>query len=153
MQIIQLKNLNESEAALLKLAPALITVLIGGADDNLEAAEEKRAERAVQFRQHTGDPLLFEYFQWVETTFEADLKAVESQYLPLTAEERNAQITAELSKVNEILTGIDAKYAAALIANFRSLAKAIADTSGGILGAISAAPEENALIHLAMFDN
>jgi hypothetical protein len=151
MHIVQLKHLSATQLELLKSAPALITVLIGAADDNLDANEENRAAKAVQFRQHTGDPLLFEYFQWVEESFDVTLNVVEQKYSSLQPEQRNELITNELVLVNEVLSEIDTKYAHALVASFRSLAKVVAAASGGVLGTIAVSSEESELVALSMF--
>lgn len=151
MHIAQLKHLTAAQLELLKSAPALITVLIGAADDNLDTNEENRAAKAVQFRQHTGDPLLFEYFQWVEESFDVSLSVVEKKYNSLQPNQRNELISNELVLINDVLAEIDVKYAHALVASFRSLAKVVASASGGVLGTISVSSEESELVSLPMF--
>jgi hypothetical protein len=127
-------NLDTKEQEMLYMAPALVTVLISGADDLFEKNEEKRAERAIHFRQSIGDELLFEYFAKVETTFEQDIDLLMANYKDLNHEDRNKQISNELEKLNDILTKVDEKVAHAIVKNLKSLAAGISNVSGSILG-------------------
>ena len=62
MSIASLSQLSTEEVNLVLNTPALVSLLIGGADNNFDNEEKERAKKIVAFRKTTGDPLLFEYF-------------------------------------------------------------------------------------------
>ncbi len=130
-------------------APALITVLIGGADDDFDKDEEKRARKAVHFRSLEGDPLLFDYFELVDNEFAHTLSHMVQKYEG-SPSERATAIGNELSKLNDILPKLGNTYVVALLNTWRSLANSIAQASGGVLGYFSISEEESELIKLEM---
>ena len=131
--------------------PALVSLLIGGADNNFDNEEKERAKKIVAFRKTTGDPLLFEYFNLVEETFENEIQILSERYSG-DALERNSKITEELVKLNEILPKMDHNYANALLQNWRTLAKGVAEASGGFLGMFEESSEEAHLVGLKMIE-
>lgn len=150
MNLLYLKELSDQELELLKKVPALITILIGGADDDLDTKEIHMGKTSTFFRKENGDELVHDYFKWVSTEYENIFDKEWDQFKAFSSEERTAKITDLLSQTNEILHKIDKKYAHTLATSWRGLARAVANTSGGILGKMSVAPEEKNLIGLDM---
>ena len=122
MSIASLSQLSTEVVNLVLNTPALVSLLLGGADNNFDNEEKERAKKIVAFRKTTGDPLLFEYFNLVEETFENEIQILSERYSG-DALERNSKITEELVKLNEILPKMDHNYANALLQNWRTLAK------------------------------
>lgn len=149
MSIASLSHLSAEEISLVMNTPALISVMIGSADGNFDADEKEKANKIVAFRKTTGDPLLFEYFSLVEKTFENELQIFSERYSGDVAE-RNKNIAVELTKLNLILPKIDHNYASALLKNWKSFAKGVAEASGGFLGIFEESSEEAHLVGLNM---
>lgn len=151
MSIASLSQLSTEEVNLVLNTPALVSLLIGGADNNFDNEEKEKAKKIVAFRKTTGDPLLFEYFNLVEETFENEIQILSERYSGDVLE-RNSKITEELVKLNEILPKMDHNYANALLQNWRTLAKGVAEASGGFLGMFEESSEEAHLVGLKMIE-
>lgn len=150
MAIAQFNSLSEEEKSLLFSTPALVSYLIGGADGDFDAREEVQAEHIVRIRTASGDPLLFDFYKEVETTYFDKLDATIKKYEKLPVEERTGLISNELAKLNDILPKMDNIYARAFLHSLRSLAKAIAESSGGAFGFLEVSYEEEHLMGLNM---
>lgn len=152
MTIIQFNNLTETERNILFSAPALVAYLIGGADNKFDDKEVEAAKHVVRLRTETGDPILFDFFTIVNETFAAQLADLTSKYENLQASARTPILTEELSKLNEILIQIDSLYARALVKSLKSLAKEVAEASGGFFGMLDISYEEKHLLGLEMIN-
>jgi hypothetical protein len=150
MAIMQFNHLSEDERNLLYSTPSLITFLIGGADNNFDTKEEVQSEHLVRIRTATGDPLLFDFYKHIEQSYFDQLDATVKKYINLPVAERTEIISNELAKLNEILPKIDNLFARALLKSLRSLAKAIAEASGGVFGFLEISYEEEHLMGLNM---
>lgn len=150
MAIAQFNSLSEEERSLLFSTPALVSYLIGGADDDFDAREEVQSEHIIRIRTVNGDPLLFDFYKEVEATYFDKLDATVKKFEKLPVEERTALISAELAKLNDILPKVDNIYARAFLNSLRSLAKAIAESSGGAFGFLEVSYEEEHLMGLNM---
>ncbi len=147
---MQFNHLSEDERNLLYSTPSLITFLIGGADNNFDTKEEVQSEHLVRIRTATGDPLLFDFYKHIEQSYFDQLDATVKKYINLPVAERTEIISNELAKLNEILPKIDNLFARALLKSLRSLAKAIAEASGGVFGFLEISYEEEHLMGLNM---
>jgi len=150
MPIAQFSQLTNEEIDLLLHAPALVTCLIAGAEDKINEEEEERSKHLVRIRTTNGDPILFDYYTEVEKSFDAQLNTLISKYGNLQADPRTAVLVSELSKLNDILPKVDNLFVRSYVKSLRSLAHAVADASGGILGFFSISYEEKYLIGLEM---
>lgn len=147
----QTQNLSIPEQQLLIATPVLISILIAGADEEIDQKEQQWSSKLVQFRTSAGDPLLMEYYQEVDQVFETLL----SNYLKVsgaTATERTNNLSAELKRLNDVLPKLEREYAEALLRSWKDFAKKVAEASGGFLGFAKISPEEEALIGLPMLD-
>jgi hypothetical protein len=151
MVVRQLENLTEEDRALVLQTPALIAVLISGADNEYAEKEEAQAFKAVHFRSFEGDELLFDYFTAVNHSFESAVSHIKQKY-DGDAAARTEAISAELSNLNSILPKIDRIYAHSLLKSWRSLASSIAKAEGGVLGFASVSYAESQLIGLEMIN-
>ncbi len=150
MAINQFNQLSEDEKNLLYSTPALITFLIGGADNNFDTKEEVQSEHVVRIRTANGDPLLFDFYKQVEHTYFDQLDATVKKYETLPVSERTEIIVNELAKLNDILPKVDDLYARTLLKSLRSLAKSVAEASGGVFGFLEISYEEEHLMGLNM---
>lgn len=152
MSIPQFNQLSNEERKLLYDAPAIITLLVGSADDNLDSKEISTGLRMVMIRKDTGDKLLKEYYEVVNGFFDNALFRYSSNYEKLELEERISKLSEILAGLNEILPKIDPLYAKIFVKSLRTFAKEIAEASGGIAGIASISNAEQHLISLHMID-
>lgn len=148
MPIKYFSDLNESEVNLLLKAPALITILIAGADNDIDDKEKSLGEKLVNYRTFTSDTKLHEYYEEVNENFESQLSTMIDNWKPGSGKE----ISNDLAGLNAILPKLDATYADLLKASWRSLAKKVAEADGGFVGFGSISKEESQLIDLSMIE-
>ena len=150
MEITYLKNLGTEELQLLKRIPALVTILVGAVDDNLEEREIHTGSISTKFRSIQGETLTRSYFEWVSKDFDQLFKEEWDRYHGVTVDKRTALISDELAKANDILEKLDSTYANALVTSWRKTARAVARSTGGLLGRIPETPEEKEVMVLDM---
>ena len=146
-----LSLLAQEEVALLKDAHAYITVLIAGADGNIDEQELSWAEKIVQIRTFAGDERLKEFHDAVNLELPAKIKSILGD-LPTNPAERNARISEILSNLNPILASLNPSIASYLYKGYVSFAQRIAKASGGVLSFFSIGPEERKWVALPMID-
>lgn len=151
LKIDQFKELTEKEVNLAYHTPALVTVLVAAADNDIDEKETEWAKKVMNYRQSIGDETLFEYYELADNSFETMLQSLISR--KEGNQERLAHITAELSKLNDILKKIDRDYARKLVKSWRSLAQQIAKADGGFLGFGSVSHQEEDLMNLSMIED
>ena len=146
-----LSNLTEEEKRNLVEAPALIAILIAGADNNIDDAEKDWAEKVTHFRSMKNDSVLSGYYYEVDKVF-VDTFNDYIKSLPEDGVDRNKQISSELKKLNDILPKLDSEYAKELYESYLTFAEQVAKASGGILGYASISTEEKEWAHLNMIN-
>ncbi len=146
-----LKNLNTEEQQLLTDAIAYITVLVAGADGNIDPKEIAAAETVTEVRSFSYLEELRPYYDLVGQTYTEKLNEL-IEKLPTEVNERQQAISDELSKLNAILAKLDIHIGHVLYESFVSFAKHVAKASGGFLGSFSIGNEEKKVIELPMID-
>ncbi len=149
MPIPQFDHLTEDEVTRLINAPAYVTVLIAGADENIDRREKLSAAKLVHYRKFTSDPLLHDYYEAVDDSFEDALNALVELY-ENGNDSGGKAVYEELSLLNPILAKLDNGVRQKLLDTWRSLAKKVAEASGGLMGYASINVEEKKLIQLPM---
>lgn len=144
-----LSNLSEEEKRNLTEAPALIAILVAGADNNIDEAEKDWAEKVTHFRSMKNDSILSGYYYEVDKVF-TDTFNDYINSLPKDAVERNKHISSELKKLNDILPKLGEEYSKELYDSFLSYAEQVAKASGGVLGYASISAEEKEWAQLNM---
>lgn len=147
--IEEFKDLTSGEIETMLKVPVLVSILIAGADNDIDKSEIKQAVSISKLKQVKARPSLISYYQQAGTDFEDKLKVLIQQY-PVDASERNPLLISELEKVNDILAKIDSKFAIVFYNSIRDIAKKIAEASGGVLGYMAVGYEESKLIGLDM---
>lgn len=150
--IAEFNALSNEEIETMLAVPILVTILIAGADGQIDKSELNQAISIAKLKQKKARVGLIEYYGEVGTDFEDKLKVM-IQHFPVQAEERNPLIIEELSKLNKILPKLDNNFAIEFYASIKDLAKKIAESSGGILGYMAVGYEESKLIELKMINN
>ena len=144
-------NLDKYEYERLKMALPWITVLVAGADGNIDDSEITWAEKLTQIRSYGGSDILEDYYQDVHQNFSETLKSLLEECPDDTAT-RNELLNEELKSLNEILQKLEPKIGHTLYKDFLSFAKHIAEASGGVLRFFSISPEEKAVMGLEMIE-
>lgn len=140
--------LSSSDSDLLLKTPALVTVLVAGADQNIDKKEKDWAAKLVHYRTFTTETRhLHEYYEAVQERFEDDLNQLVANW---NGEQSAAQITEQLTGLNDVLPQLDTEVADMLKDSWRSLARKIAEASGGFLGFGSVDENELKVIDLSM---
>lgn len=147
--IYELEPLTQEEKEMVLKAPALITVLIAGADDNIVYEEISKAIELVNIKTFSEKLDLQPYYEIVAKTIEQDINDV-IEALPGTASERNGVISDELAKLNKLLSRLKPDFSQDLYTSWKGLAHKVAQSWGGILGINSISNHEKQWIGLPM---
>jgi hypothetical protein len=147
--IKEFENLREDEVEVMLNAPIYISILIAGADGNIDKSERKEAISVARAKQSRSREQLADYYKEVGEIFEGKFNSLIEE-LPSDAKEQGAAITKELRKLNFILPKTDKNFSIKLYASLKDLAKKIAEASGGLLGYMSVSYEEAKLSELKM---
>ncbi len=147
--IDEFKVLTNEEVETMLKAPILVTILIAGADNEIDKSEIQQAISIAKLKQKKARLDLIDYYKEVATDFEDKLKVTIQQY-PSNAAERNPLIIKELEDLNTILPKLGSNFSIEFFASIKDLAKKIAESSGGLLGYMAVGYEESKLIGLKM---
>src|SRR6185503_20118453 len=104
-----LDPLNDSELEIMHRSPMLVCILIAGADGTIDRKEIKKAVYVAEKKTTKSKASLLEFYHTVNEDFEDKLKIV-MQGLPVDASERNKQIIAELTSLNQIFRKLDKTF-------------------------------------------
>jgi len=147
MKIFQ--KLPKEEYQLLIDAPILVTILIGGADGNLDADEKAWGESLAQIRANAENSFLQDYYEVAAKDFNERLEFIYSTF-PENAAERCDMISEILSHLNEVYRDLDVNFVTELNISLRSFAQQIAEASGGVLGFGAESYQEHQWVDLGM---
>jgi hypothetical protein len=148
----ELEKLPPPEAELMLKAPLLVCILIAGADDDIDRKEIRNAIKLTQEKQQRIKSNLTEFYQLMAEDFEDKLKVL-IQSFPSKAAQRNPLITAELQRLNNILTKLRRPLAIEFYKSLLEIAQKTAASSGGLLGIKPVGEEEAKLVTLPMIDD
>lgn len=147
--ITEFQNLTEEEQELMYKVPVMVSILIAGADNEIDRNEIRKATDLSKIKQKSAREELMEYYREVGQDFEDKMKILIQQY-PSNATERNALIMKELEQINKILPKLNRKFAIEFYASIKDIAKKVAEASGGVLGYMAIGYEESRLVDLKM---
>jgi hypothetical protein len=145
------KKLDVTEIELMFKTPLLVSILIAGADGNIDRKEISEAVFFVEKQTKTKSELT-EYFRDVAQDFEDKMRVLLQGY-PHDSAQRNALIAEDLSKLNSILPKLNPEFSIQFYTILKRIAYQIASSSGGILGINAIDEEEAKYIELHMIDN
>ncbi|MBL4654502.1 MAG: hypothetical protein JKY33_01595 [Bacteroidia bacterium] len=149
--IPQVDQLTEEEQELVYKGPLLVTILIAGADDDIDKNEKEKAVLAATFNYQTFvyEPKIEKFYKEVTKNFMGKLNKL-IQSLPPKAAERNPVIASELEKLNDIWPKMDTEFSMLYYESLKSIADQVAKASGGLLGLASVSKEEKEWVGLNM---
>jgi hypothetical protein len=148
----EFRTLRDDEIEILMNAPAIVAVLIAGADDDIDKNEIKAAIDFAQQKKFTEGEDLVEYFEEIAKNFET-IQESYINYLPNGLEVRQTAISSYLRQLNGVLPKIDKEMAVKIYTFLTELAKVVAKASGGGFGFAKVSKEEASYIELDMIHN
>jgi hypothetical protein len=146
------RSLDGTEAEFMFKVPALVCVLIAGADGDIDRKEIREAIAVASKNKNDRDSILYEYFQEVFGDFEDKLKIVIQSY-PYESNQRTPILIEELAHVNSLWSKIPSEFAVEFHKMLLDLAQRIASSSGGWLGIKSVGPQEARYVKLPMIND
>jgi hypothetical protein len=146
-----LGRLNEQEQELMLKAPILVSILIAGADGDIDEKEIREAVSVVQSK-NLKTQSLKGFAAVMSEDFEDKIKIL-IQSFPYESTQRNPLIIEELVKLNGLWKKLDADFARDYYQMLKVLAERVASSSGGMLGLKKIAAEEAQYIKLPMLND
>ena len=143
------ENISAEDLQILENAVSQIAVLIAGADGQISKEETDWAVKLTHIRTYSGDNSVKDFYKEVEANFNIKIGDLMKNASKDTAK-RQLALTADISKVNDILAKLDPETAYHVYHSYVTFAKSVAKSSGGILGFGSISTEEARLIGLPM---
>lgn len=147
----ELESLSVEDQKVLLDAVPYITILVAGADGELDMKEVEWSEKLTKIRSFSYEEELRPFYKKVGENYEERLHLL-MDALPNDKDARNQAISDELAKLNEVLPKLDHFYARHYYQSLRSFADHVAHSSGGVMGWLSVGFEEYKVIDLHMID-
>ena len=142
------KELTEDERELMYKAPVLVCILIAGADGKIDRKEIQQSITTISQNKERR-LALSDFFADISNDFEDKIKILIQNY-PYESTQRNPLIVEELTRVNQIWSKLDQKFADYYYNMLLELAQKVASSSGGWLGIRSIGSEEAQFVNLPM---
>lgn len=147
--IPELKQLASDELETLIKAPLLVSILIAGADGQIDKSEIRGAINTAKKKTQSNSSLKV-FYESVSEDFEDKLKVLIQSY-PSNPAARCEQIEKELATLNTIFTKVEGQLAIEIYSSLKNLAMSTAKSSGGLFGFRSSiGPEEAKYVELPM---
>ena len=142
-----LKNsslLSQEEIDFLIKVPVYVTIMVGGADNELEDIELEWAEKVARFRSFKSSPELQQYYLEVDKIFSSELEKMVQNLKNQVKKprEQSKEISEELKRLNDIFAKLDKETAEKLYNDFLSFARHVASVSDNLLGMGGINPDE-----------
>ena len=137
------------EYSQLKDAIPLITILIAGADNDIDTNERTWAEKLTNIRSYSLPELYRPYYEEIGETFAARLDELIEE-LPHDVEQRSMEISRRMAPLNDILAKLSSKVAANMYSEWLTFAQHVARASGGFMKFWSISAEEKRWVGLPM---
>ncbi|MFK8008274.1 MAG: hypothetical protein AB8H03_18095 [Saprospiraceae bacterium] len=145
----QLNNLPAEELQELYDAIPVITLLIAGADGEIEGEELAQSEKITKIRGFSGGEIMQDFYDKVGEDYHERLNRW-LNVVPKDTAERTAHLSSRIEKLNPILAKLTPELGATMYKSFTTFATHVAKASGGFLGFGSINKDEAALIDLPM---
>ncbi|PHN06692.1 hypothetical protein [Flavilitoribacter nigricans] len=147
----ELESLTTEDQKVLMDAVPYITILVAGADGDIDMREVHWSEKLTKIRSFSYEEELRPFYKKVGEHYDERLHQLMDN-LPKDTDSRNQIITEELSKLNTILPKLDHFYARLYYLSLKSFADHVAHASGGVMGWLSVGFEEYKVVDLHMID-
>ncbi|MBC6994067.1 hypothetical protein QWY85_15445 [Neolewinella lacunae] len=145
----EFKNLSPDEQQLFFDAIPLITILVAGADDDIDEVELEEAQRLADIRSFNNAGHLTAYYELLQENLSTRIQEL-SRELPNAVEPRQQEIASRLARFNEIFPKMALPFAYLYYRDFVSFAKHVAESHGGFMRFMTVGPDEAKVMHLPM---
>ena len=147
----QLAPLKDDEIQSIIDAYPLVTVLIAGADGEIDSSELEWGSKLTHIRSYNENYGLNDLFKLVQEEFEQHIDEIMAK-VPGNVKDRYEWIEPQLSHLNDIIAKLPNATAYAVYKSFKSFAQHIAKAEGGFFRIGSISSEEKKLIELPMLE-
>ncbi len=147
----QLRNLNTEEKQVILRAPIWVSLLIAGADEDLDPTEIDKAKEVINIRTYTEDSELRALYKELNQDLDHAIQ-VEINHLPMVGEKRIANLEGKLQQLNAILPKLERAYATDYYNGLKRLAAIVAQSDGGFFGIGAISYKEAAYLQLQMIN-
>ena len=146
----EFKGINEAEFNQLKDAVSSIAILIAGADGSIKEHETEWAVKVTKIRSYNLPRRLSAFYKEVGLSFKNDLDVLKAEFVQ-DQEATVRKLKFQLATLNDVFEKMeDHQLAYELYVSFKSFARHVARSTGGILGWGAIGPKEDELIELSM---
>lgn len=147
----ELEVLTAEEKQIMIDAVPYITILVAGADGDIDPKEIESSGKITKIRSFSYEEDLRPFYKKVGEVYEQRFFSLLDE-LPNDVKERQQLISEELSKINAILPKLDHFYARLYYNSLKSFADHVAHASGGVMGFLSVGFEEYKVVDLPMIE-
>lgn len=144
-----LVHLKEEEKQLLIDAPLYVSILLAGADGNVNSYEKKRTIELVHVKTYSETPALRDLYHEVEIDAQHRLNELLAA-MPDETVARNEKISSILEKINHILPRLEFHFAHRYYKSLRDFAHYVAETDGGFWRVGAVGEKEKVWVKLPM---
>lgn len=145
----QFGNITKEEYEQLQEAVFDVTVLIAGADGEIDQSEKEWADKISHIRSYSGPEILRDFYGEIDGYFAKHLQD-KIDKLPKDVEERNILVASALRNLNPILSKLDQEVGATYYESLVSLADHVARASGGFMRIWAISKEQANWVELPM---
>lgn len=145
----EFENLTPAENAAMLDAIPNIVILVGAADDDLDATELAAAQKLADVRSYSNTSKLSAYYETIDDNLQNRVSELCSG-LPKSLSEREAILTERLKDLNPILAKLEVPFGYLYYRTFRSFARHVAEAAGGFLRYFTVGPKEHKVVDLPM---
>ncbi len=147
----RLSALSKHQIQTLIDAFSYVTILIAGADGEIDQSELDWGSKLTHIRSYNDEYRLHDLFLEVEHSFQEKVTEI-MKNVPDETNDRYEWIKPNLNKVNDVLDCLDNTNAFSIYKSLLSFATHIAKADGGFLGFGTISSEEHKLIALPMIN-
>ncbi len=145
----EFRPLDPAEAQAMYDAIPLITILVAGADGDMDEVEISEAKRLADIRGFNNLGHIIAYYEKVKENLTQRIQELGTE-LPVEVQERQAEIARRLGALNPILAKMPLPFGYLYYKDFRSFAKHVAESHGGFMRFMTVGPKEAKVIDLPM---
>jgi hypothetical protein len=149
--LYHISKLHRDEQELVKKAPLLVTILVAGADGEVDSEEINKAVNLIHTKSFFEASDIRHLYKEIDHDVEASLNTLLKE-LPTDAIEREKRVSEQLEGLNPIFAKLDSQIAIDFYKSLRNFALKVAQTSGGILGINVVNHHEKEVVKLPMLN-
>lgn len=147
--LYHISKLHHNDQELIRKAPLLVSILVAGADGQIEHEEIEKAVSLIHTKSFSEASDIRHLYKEIDHDVEETLNKL-LKGLPTDAEEREKRVTEELERLNEVLPKMDGQVALDFYNSLKSFAVHVAQTSGGVFGLLKMNYHEKEVVKLPM---